>query len=177
MTQMKKHDLEKYKKCKSSYGGALRNTRKGRQKKRPLSSKNSMHLVLRSSKARRAWSFLRHEKKIQQIIDKFSQRHNVKIISLANVGNHLHFHLKLSRNGSYKPFIRAITSSIAMAVTGASRWKPLKEKFWDHRPFTRIVLGLKEYLNMQDYIFINQLEGFGYPRDKARYIVKKSRAG
>jgi hypothetical protein len=36
---------------KSAYGGELRNTRKGRAAARPLATRQTMHLVLRSSKA------------------------------------------------------------------------------------------------------------------------------
>src|SRR4051812_1508681 len=101
-----------------------------------------MHLVLRSTKAKGEWSFKRaaNEKKIQAILQRFSARYGVRVLSLANVGNHLHFQIRLTNRHTYRPFIRAITSAIAMAVTGASRWKPLKkepkDRFWDYRPFT-----------------------------------------
>jgi hypothetical protein len=52
----------------SSYGGSLLTTRKGRLHGRPLDTKNSMHLVLRSSKVKGEWSFKRrdHEHKISR---------------------------------------------------------------------------------------------------------------
>lgn len=126
-----------------------------------------MHLILRSTKAKGEWSFRRtqNEKKIREIVKKFAQKYGVKIHSLANVGNHLHFEIQLSNRQLYKPFIRAITASIAMAVTGASRWKPGQGKFWDYRPFTRIVIGFKALLKLRDYIAINRLEGFGHTRN------------
>lgn len=132
-----------------------------------------MHMVLRSSKAKGPWSFLRTENrhKITLIVDKFSKKYGVKIISLANVGNHLHFHLKLTNRHTYRAFIRAITSAIAMAITKKSRWNKVKEKFWDYRPFTRVVMGFKALLKLRDYIRINQLEGF-HGRAFAELIVK-----
>ena len=97
-------------------------------------------------------------------------------ISLANVGNHLHFHIKLSNRYTYRPFIRAITAAIAMAITGCSRWKKIKELsgegFWDYRPFTRIVQSYRAFLNLRDYVHINHLECFGYARKDATFIVK-----
>lgn len=184
-------------KMKSDYGGRLANTRAGRSHGRPLSTKNSMHLVLRSSQARGTKSF-RHgqnRKKIRAIIEKFSQKYAIRLHSLANVGNHLHLHFQLTRRESYKPFIRAITSAIMMAVTGISRWTrtrdfdskatylkrsqevpPQKQKkastrFWDLRPFTRIVSSWTGFLKLSDYIAINQLEAVGHSRPSARFYV------
>jgi len=139
-----------------------------------------MHLILKSSKAKGEWSFKhpRNEKKIREIIERFSSKFGIKVHSLANVGNHLHCHIKLSNRFAYTPFIRAVTAAIAMSVTGKSRWSKIstngtrsKTKFWDYRPFTRIISSYRAFLNLRDYIKINQLEGFGYKRAQARYIL------
>jgi REP element-mobilizing transposase RayT len=158
---------------KSAYGGELLKTRKGRAYGRPLDTKNTMHLVLRSSKARGEWSFRykNNSLKIKNIVTKFSEKYGIKVLSLANVGNHLHFQIKLSNRQTYKPFIRAITAAIAMAITNASRWNPSQGKFWDYRPFTRVIQSFKAFLNLRNYIQINQLEGFGVRRDQARMIL------
>jgi hypothetical protein len=160
----------------SAYGGQYRNTRKGRSRPRPISSRYSMHLVLRSTSARGNWSFWRshNSRRIEAILTKFSKSHGVRIISKANVGNHLHLHIRLFRISGYKRFIRAVTGSIAMAVTGKSRWSNStggKQKFWDLRPFTRIVIGTRDFSNVKNYIRINQLEGLGYPRTAARAMA------
>jgi REP element-mobilizing transposase RayT len=178
---------------RSSYGGILLKTRAGRRRGRPLSTKETMHLVLRSSKAKGDWSFRRSRNaaQINRIIDKFSFRYGVRVISMANVGNHLHLQIKLSNRFSYRPFIRAVTGAIAMAITGRNRWSlegnsrqprastlgrslaPSRtaaqqligqERFWDYRPFTRLVESFKALLNLRDYMRINQLEGAWYPR-------------
>jgi len=160
-----------------AYGGELLKTRKGRRHGRPLDTKNTMHLVLRSSKATGEWAFWRPQNKvkIKLIISKFSQKYGIKVLSMANVGNHLHFQIKLGNRYGYKPFIRAITSAIAMAITGASRWNRLKheskDRFWDRRPFTRVVQGLRAFLSLKNYIQINQLEGFGLQRPQARFFL------
>jgi REP element-mobilizing transposase RayT len=156
---------------KKAYGGELLKTRKGRSGPRPLDTKNTMHLVIRSSKARGDWSFRKHAGKIEKIVQKFSKKYGVGIISMANVGNHLHFQIKLANRYTYKPFIRAITGAIAMAVTGASRWKKVTGKFWDHRPFTRVVQSFRGFLKLRDYIRINQIEGYGHGRVEARWIL------
>jgi hypothetical protein len=154
-----------------AYGGELLKTRKGRTGPRPLDTKNTMHLVLRSSKAKGDWSFRKHANKIDQIVARFSTKYGIRIISAANVGNHMHLQMKLANRFTYKPFIRAITGSIAMAVTGTSRWKKALGKFWDYRPFTRVVQSFRGFLKLRDYIRINQLEGFGYTKDQARFMM------
>jgi len=176
----KKTFLRKFPVHFSAYGGTYRNTRRGRSKPRPLSRRHSMHLVLRSTRARGEWSFwrLQNRRQIERILAKFAKKHRVRIISKANVGNHLHLHIRLFHLIGYKRFIRAVTGSIAMAVTGKSRWNlaaDSKQKFWDLRPFTRIVIGTRDFSNVNNYVRINQLEGMGYPRTAARQMADVER--
>jgi REP element-mobilizing transposase RayT len=217
----RKKQLSMLAKEKSAYGGDLLKTRAGRRHGRPLSTRQTMHLVLRSTKARGEWSFRksRNEAHVNRIVDKFAVTYGVRVISMANVGNHLHLQIKLTNRFTYKPFIRAITAAIAMAVTGRSRWTRPKaqvlpaskglegskgskgskdledleerkvseqqcvpgeisvhrEKFWDYRPYTRVVESFKEWLTLNDYIRINQFEGAGYSRDDARFMLKAER--
>ena len=174
---MRTKQLPMIKKMKSDYGGSLRNTRKGRAHSRPISTKHTMHLVLRSTKATGEWNFRRpkHDKNIRRIIEKFSFVYGIKILSIANAWNHLHLQIKLSNRFTYTAFIRAITGAIAMSITGRSRWTTLKakkEKFWDHRPFTRIVESMRAFVNLTDYIRMNQIESEGFKRDEARSMVQ-----
>ncbi|MBY0386206.1 hypothetical protein K2X05_13695 [bacterium] len=179
MTKKNNKQLTLIKKTKTDYGGVLFKIRAGRAQRRPLDSKNSMHLTLRSSKAVGDLSFKKpkNSKKILFYVAKFSRKCGVQIISLANVGNHLHFHIKLSKISIYKPFIKALTGAIALSVSGRSRWQTDKSKlkFWDYRPFTRVVYGFKAFLNLKNYIEVNQLEGLGVSREKAYVLVQKNR--
>ena len=160
---------------------------KNRTYARPISTSQTMHLVLRSSKAVEDMSFKapRNRAAIEKILSRFSLKYGVRIISLANVGTHLHFHVKISKRQGYLCFIRAITAAIAMHVSGRNRWTVSKNnrsssklnqsssalRFWDYRPFTRIVDGFRAFLNLQDYIQINQLEGLGVPRHQAQMML------
>ncbi len=160
-----------------------------------------MHLVLRSTKAKGEWSFRkpRNEAHVNRIVDKFALIYGVRVISMANVGNHLHLQIKLSNRFTFKPFIRAVTAAIAMAVTGRNRWtqsdsqkiarnkrdlasdqqnrpsKQPRENFWDCRPYTRVIESFKAWLTLKDYIKINQFEGAGYKREDARFMLKIER--
>ncbi len=172
-----------------SYGGVLLKKSKNRTYARPISTSQTMHLVLRSSKAVEDMSFKapQNRKVIEKIISRFSAKYGIRIISLANVGTHLHFHVKIAKRRGYLCFIRAITAAIAMHVSGRNRWtveKKVKatskdvrrrDRFWDYRPFTRIVDGFRAFLNLRDYIQINQLEGLGVPRHQARFMLARLR--
>jgi REP element-mobilizing transposase RayT len=176
----KSKQLKLFKGSKSEYGGRIANTRAGRAGPRPLDTRNTMHLVLKSSKAKGDWSFLRPKNKarVQSILKRFSKKYGVRVLSAANVGNHLHLHIKLANRFGYTPFIRAVTAAIAMAVTGRSRWSKTprqKEKFWDLRPFTRAIVGLRGFFGIEDYVAINRLEGSGVSREVARMIVEDRR--
>ena len=181
MPSVKEKQLSLFKKGSQAFGGTLFKKRKGRAHPRPLYTRYTMHLVLRSQKAKGEWSFKRakNETQIKDLVKKFAERHGVRILTMANVGNHLHFQMKLSNRYTYPRFIRALSAAIAMKITGCNRWsrKKYKEKFgeklkfWDYRPFTRIIQSYRALLRLRDYIAINQLEGLGYAREKARFIV------
>lgn len=178
---MKTKKQQKYPKFKCAYGGVLRKTREGRQGPRELTTHHTMHLVLRSTKARGEWSFLKPKNKnrIRQIILKHAQKNYVRLESIANVGNHLHLHIQLKRNHNYQAFIRAITGAIALFVMGLqflkmrakNAAKKQSDRFWDYRPFTIFVNTHRHILNMRDYMQINQLEGIGFHRLNARFLL------
>ena len=162
------------------YGGTLFRTRYGRRRGgRPLALRHqgTVHLVLRSSLARGDWSLRRHGPAIDGILRRFAARHSVRIHTYANAGNHLHLHVRLSSRANYKAFIRAISGAIAMAVTKASRWsKTLRgRRFWDLRPFTRLVTTRAAFERVQDYVTVNFWEGTGLSRAEARLTASLER--
>lgn len=158
---------------------------------------------------------------MKAIIDKFAFVYGVQILSLVNVGNHLHMHIRLGNRFGYAPFIRAISGAIVVAVCGHARWSKKMSsgahgeargvarrgaggethedanevargvahgcargvaalaagdvgaalavgRFWDHRPFTRVVVGFQAARRMVDYLRINELEGWGFSKIEAR---------
>jgi hypothetical protein len=160
-----------FKPSPSAHGGSLKHSQKT---KRPLSTVHSMHLVLRSSHAKGPWSFKKYQKQIDLILHTFAAKYGIQILSYANVGNHIHLHIKLFKRRLYAPFIRAVTAAIMMKVTGFCKWRPkAKElKFWDFRPFSRIAATIKEFKALIDYIQINHLEGLGVSREDAKEQTK-----
>lgn len=168
--------MDWFKRGKEAFGGDLLTTRAERARRRPLSTKQSMHIVLRSTQAKGEWSFRKQPQLIERLIHKYAKRYGVKVFSFANVGNHIHMHVRLGSRFTYPAFIRALTGAIALAVTGANKFRKLTRRFWDRRPFSRIVTSYRAFRNMQDYVRINKLEGDGWERDEAEFHVRANSA-
>ncbi len=159
-------------------GSLLENKRKSR---RPLSSKDSIHLVLRSSWAKGKDSFLakRNCKKIEYSIKKFAKKFGVRIYQQALNGNHIHLLLRITNRSLYRAFIKAVSGQIASQVMGGQSFYQFSvsfknpeagdglkvseksQSFWEFRPFSRIVKWGQDFKNCTQYIKQNVLEALG----------------
>ena len=103
-------------KSQKFFGGALL---EGRRKSiRPLTSKDSIHFVLRSSWAEGSDSFLkpRNYRRIDQIITRFAKKFEVRIYQRSINSNHLHLLLRITNRRLYRSFIKAVSGQIASHV-------------------------------------------------------------
>ena len=153
-----------------SFGGDLLKKAKNRTA-RPLSTKKSMHIVLRSEHAKGEWSFKtrRNRQIVAQATEKAAQKFGVKIYKFASGGNHLHLLVKLGNRFAYRGFIRALTGTIALQITAANKYKKIGKKFWSGRPFSRIVEWGSAFRLALDYVMLNQLEAAGvFPYQRGR---------
>ena len=143
---------------------------------RPISTRHSMHMTLRSSKAKGKYAFLMspNREKVNRIIRQFCGRYGIKLYMLAIGYNHIHFQIRVTNRYTWKPFIRGLSAAIAMAVTGAAKTRALKEKFWDARPWTRVSEWGKAYWATNHYIIMNEMEAGGLipqqPRGQKRTL-------
>lgn len=161
MTRSKQLQFDFFKKQDiKHFGGALL---KGSHPKckRPISIKRTMHLVLRASLARGPHSLLKHERRINAILATQAKKHGVKVYRHANSGNHLHVIVLPRSRRSFHGFIRAISGLIARGVLGAERGRAKGLKFWDHRPFTRVVEWGQDFRRTTRYLLQNTLEAYG----------------
>lgn len=146
------------------FGGTLL---KGNAKKaRPLSTRLAVHLVLKSERAHGTKSFLsaRNVKKIDAVVRGQAKVFGVRIYHFVNVGNHLHLVLRLPL-GSHRAsrqyffsFIRAVTGIIARHVLGAERSRGKNLRFWQARPFTRLVSWGRDFNFVSRYMEKNRSE-------------------
>ncbi len=156
-----------------AFGGTLLKDKANRGA-RPIAVKKPMHMVLRSTQAVGKQSFLspRKVKRVEAIIRKFALKNGVKIYQIGNAGNHLHILLQVGNRYLWNGFIRGLTSALAYAVTATEKGNSTNEtaakvskhpakRFWDFRPFTRVVEWGRDFLLQKDYAMLNTLEGMG----------------
>lgn len=154
---------------KLEFGGSLLKKSHAKEK-RPVSTKQPMHLVLRSSIAVRELSLRsnRVRKPIDRLIRACCQKFGIRLYEYANVGNHLHLLIKVGNRFTFAKFIRAVTGVIARLVLGAQRGAPRGQRFWDQRPYSRIVAWKRGYQIVKDYVIQNHLEAIGMISYKPR---------
>jgi hypothetical protein len=144
---------------------------------RPLSTRRPLHLVMRSSYARGERSFLKRERatRIKLLVHRLGKVHGVKVYRFANGGNHLHFLLQPSSRPAFKAYVRAVSGLIARITLDAERGRARGLKFWDAKPFTRIVEWGREFRAVARYVVQNTLEALGFipyqPRKKRYKLV------
>lgn len=152
LTLLKKDPVE--------YGG---DTTKGRRKGvRPFSPRASLHVVVRSHRARGTWSLLhrRNRATIDRLVYKWAAAKRVKIYRYANVGNHLHLLVRAERREELQAFLKTFAGLAARAVTGAQ--KGIRTgKFWDQTAYSRIVPG-GAFRALCAYFGKNRLEAVGF---------------
>jgi hypothetical protein len=110
-----------------SFGGSLLKISHAKVP-RPLSSKQALHVVLRSEFAQGEHSLLRHERVIRNLLLKQGRRHGVKVYRVANAGNHLHLLVRFTKRRGLQNFLRGSCGLIARKVLGAERGRA---KRWD----------------------------------------------
>jgi hypothetical protein len=164
-------------KDRKTFGGSAL---KGHPKEqRPIPLDRPLQVVMRSKYAIKSMSFRRKAlaEKVWDIIQKQSERFNVRVYGYGNGGSHLHLTVSPRSRRGYRGFIRAITGLIAREVTGAQRNKAVNVKFWDARPFTRVVSWGRDFKRLSEYLVQNTLEAFGFieyqPRGRATGFIRE----
>jgi hypothetical protein len=164
-----------------TFGGSL--LKKSNAKvARPISIKKSMHLVMRSSAAKGAFSLLKKDQEIYNVIDRQAKKHGVKVYNYANGGNHLHLIVRPVSRRAFNNFVRSISGLIARMVLNAQRGRAKLslmaqtgvQKFWDQRPFTRIIEWGRDFDRSTKYLLQNTLEAYGFVAYKPRGLPSSS---
>ncbi len=165
--------------AKDGFGGSLLNGNHAKVA-RPFHPKYAQHVVLRSTIAKGRYSLLLKNKEIDAEIRKQAHRFFVKIYQIANAGNHIHIVLRAHKRREFRKFMRIIASLIARKVLGAKRnsavLKDSKRRFWDARPWSRIISWGKHFKNAISYLNLNNIETqFNLARHSARELISKIR--
>lgn len=153
----------KIKKQPVAFGGSL--LKSNPKVARPLATRLPIHLTLKAARGgmRQPITF----GKVDALVYKTAKKYGVKIYRYANVGDHLHAVIKLTRRELWAAFIRELTSKI-VALVGFK---------WKHRPHTRIIGGWRRAFRIAcDYIYLNQLEADGMINRRETKTLKHLRA-
>lgn len=131
----------------------------GRKLERPLSTRNWIHLILKSDKARGKMSLKSapHKIWIDQLLQAKARKFGISIADFANVGSHLHLKIRISSRTAFQKFLKAISTLIARKVTGARRGRPFG-RFWNGLAFTRVLKSSLEELRLRGYLEANRRE-------------------
>jgi REP element-mobilizing transposase RayT len=142
----------------------------GRRKlSRPFSPRCSMHIVLRSTRARGHWSLLhrRNRSKIDRLVYTWARAKHVKVHRFANVGNHLHLLLRAESREALQQFLKTFAGLAARAVTGAK--KGVRHgKFWEKTAYSKLVPG-GAFRSVCAYLAKNKLEAIGFLGARLRF--------
>lgn len=158
------------------HGGELRKKRAGRFS-RPLSTKHPHHLVFKLHKQKLRHRTLRSASGFlltQKIIQRYAKMFFIKIEQVSIQNDHIHMLIRTSRRSLFQNFFRVVAGQISqqfqkegllkLAVTGSpsttakSRFEVPKVDLWMHRPFTHLAKSIRAYLNVKNYIQLNEKE-------------------
>ena len=101
---------------RAEHGGDFR---QGQRKLwRPFDRRKPLHVTLRSSRARGAWSLLDHknERRVRHLVYRFASKNRVRIFKYANAGNHLHLLVHSKDHAAFKRFLKTIAGLIMYAM-------------------------------------------------------------
>lgn len=140
-----------------------------------------MHIVLKSSRAvgRKSFAHSKNFGRVKAAIERGCSRYGVKLILYSNNFNHLHLLVRFKSRAMYLRFIRTVCGELAMIATGAKKGANAAQKFFDARPFSRIIRGFKTFRVAYDYVRLNQLEAAGeisYQKNRLRDLDEQARS-
>ena len=121
--------------------------------------KHSEHLVLRARLP--VLRQRKNQKLISQLLFESSRRFQVKIYNNSRNSNHIHLLVKSQTRKDLQDFLRVFAGQVAQRITGAVRGRRSHLSFWLRPVWKRIVHWGRDFLNLQKYIFQNQLETLG----------------
>ncbi len=146
---------------------------------RPISTKDFMHVVLKSDQAKGPLSFLRIERVLIALVQNLGAKLDVKVKDVVVMTNHIHLAIKVRHRRHFKAYLRALSGLIVRKLLKTERSKPASlDKFFKGRPFSGIVnSGRKSFLILSRYFELNRLEKCGYSKAESRKYNWNSKGG
>jgi REP element-mobilizing transposase RayT len=119
---------------------------------------------MHSSIAKGEQSFLRKEnaRKIRAIVSAQAKRFGVRVFEFALVDHHIHLLARIASRKTFLGFLRAVSGLIARAVMRAERGAAKNLKFWDSRPFTRVLDWGRAFVKMKRFLGQSSIDVVGF---------------
>jgi REP element-mobilizing transposase RayT len=121
--------------------------------------KHSEHLVLKSRLP--ILKLKRNKALIANLLFKTSERFRIKIYNNSLNSNHIHLLVKAQNQKDLHNFLRLFAGQVAQRISHAVKGKKNSNSFWLKPVWKRIVHWGRDFLNLHNYIYRNQLETLG----------------
>lgn len=147
-----------------------------RKKRRPLSCKKPLHLVLRSSKAvgPLRMNARRCGERVEAIVRKQARKFGVKLLAYENSGDHLHLLVKSSDREGFQHFLRSVAALVARLVTGAKKGVRFG-RFWDALAYSRVLRSALDFRMARDCLTAFRLERLEGKAAKESFLERRKR--
>ena len=142
---------------KREFGGSLLAGK--RKTMRPLSTKEPIHLVLKSTGNR---VFSPGDRRIENLIRNQAAKYKIKLFRISLNWTHVHAIIQIKDRKSYNSFIRTVTA-LLVSLISQIRKMDLTGLF-DLRPFTKIISWGRQFKSLFGYHDLNDMEAFGMIR-------------
>lgn len=121
---------------------------------RPFSPDQALHVTLRSELARAEMSLLSpHTSEwLTAFVPQLSKKLCVRIYCWSINGNHLHFVINANSREVFQRFLRTLASRISCFVLGVRRGQGKSIRFWEGRPYSRVLSWGREFSNVMRYV-------------------------
>ena len=111
---------------------------------------------------------------IDKLVAVKARKFGVEVKDFVNMGNHIHFQLRIVSRVGFQNFLRSISNLIARHVTGARKGKPFG-KFWQGLAFTRVITSYFELTGFERYLLANKIERKRGYKARERYLASLNR--
>ena len=128
---------------------------RGRRKERRIfSSKQAIHLVFRSEKARGNLSFLHRANRqmVEEALKALAALWGIVLYDRAVNTNHIHVLVRARSRANLTGFLRTFPGLVAMKLTRARKGNALPESFWSERVYSRLVSWGREFRKVKAYL-------------------------
>ena len=107
----------------------------------------------------------------QAILKRYAKYFHIKIEQQAVCRDHIHLLIRVQRRSLAQHFFRVVAGQIAQKFEYEKLNVTDTLSIWRHRPFTRVVKGLRAWVTARDYVKLNEFEATG----RIRYSPERLR--